>query len=1060
MSTLSFQRMKDRGGGGGRVAAAKPSKTLTPVSEKLAGGGEFLKRSAGKENSTRATSRGRASSVVAQKPAIRPMPRIDKSSADSGGDPSRARWSTLSAPRGRSSSPSDFNRMLADLRRVRVSKVSGGENERSVSTGRKGVNGVRIYERCQQKNGVSREVVEKSSERRENRTLRCSSVSRKAEVGIDKNGHITKKYESDSKEGQEPRPKVSEECRGKVNLQQKNVASREQEGKSNERREYGALKGNRFSRNTEVGIEKSSGIPKKCESDCKEGEKSRSRVLEEFRSDIALSSVSSKSELDLSSKEVLDDSKVHEESKGSCIAAKSVLGEKSESCVDSAMKELSRKSVNTSRCSESLKLKDPVEEGLGGRAINKYPSKLHEKLAFLEGKVKRIASDIKRTKEMLDRNNPDTSKVILSDIQEKISGIEKAMGHVVSGAGAKIDVHSGAAGKIDLPSGAGQKMSASKSTEDDGMQSKSLVESKGSKVGQVTVSVNGLNNEDLEARLFPHHKLLRDRTSLKTQLTSQNSQNHKTSQAEPISGLKSEEKLLSPTDENLIAMEFLASLNKDQQKDKVKDENVGLEFSEVQETDDAIPSSTQDALNIANRKDDMDIILTADETLDEFVDQENKAEMISEDEIEDSCINQLNEIGRKTSTAGWFVSEGEAVLLAHSDGSCSFYDIANCEEKAEYRPPLGVSPNVWRDCWIIRAPGADGCSGRYVVAASAGNTLDSGFCSWDFYTKDVRAFHSEDATTNSREVLAPLPNNTLYRRNTLSTIMAPENQQWWYKPCGPLIVSTASCQRAVRIYDIRDGESVMKWEVQRPVLAMDHSSPLQWRNRGKVVVTEAESISLWDVSSLTSQALVSVSLSGRKVSALHINNTDAELGGGVRQRVSSSEAEGNDGVFCTSDAINILDFRQPSGVGLKIPKLGLSVQSVFSRGDSIFVGCINARPSGRKQPCSQVQQFSLRKQKLVSTYSFPETNAHANCTAITQVWGNSNFVMAVCGLGLFVFDALKDDGLQPFVSDYSNMQKVREIIGPDDLYSPSFDYLSSRVLLISRDRPALWRYLS
>jgi hypothetical protein len=186
---------------------------------------------------------------------------------------------------------------------------------------------------------------------------------------------------------------------------------------------------------------------------------------------------------------------------------------------------------------------------------------------------------------------------------------------------------------------------------------------------------------------------------------------------------------------------------------------------------------------------------------------------------------------------------------------------------------------------MIRAPGADGCSGRYVVAASAGNTLDSGFCSWDFYAKDVRAFHIEDGgTTASRTVLGPLPNNTASRRNALSSILLPETRQWWYKPCGPLMISAASSQKVVKVHDIRDGEQIMKWEVQKPVLAMDYSSPLQWRNKGKVVVAEAETISVWDVNSLNPQSLLSVSLAGRKISALHVINTDAELGGGVRQR--------------------------------------------------------------------------------------------------------------------------------------------------------------------------------
>lgn len=201
-----------------------------------------------------------------------------------------------------------------------------------------------------------------------------------------------------------------------------------------------------------------------------------------------------------------------------------------------------------------------------------------------------------------------------------------------------------------------------------------------------------------------------------------------------------------------------------------------------------------------------------------------------------------------------------------------------------FRPPAGVCPNMWRDCWIVRAPSADGCSGRYVVAASAGNATDSGFCSWDFYSKDVQAFYTEDGKTPARSVLSPLPNNILYRRGALCNNLEAEIRQWWYKPCGPLIISTASCQRVMRIHDIRDGEQVMKWDVQKPVLCMDYSSPLQWRNRGKVVVAEAEAISLWDVNSLNPQALLSVSTSGRKVSALHVNNTDAELGGGVRQR--------------------------------------------------------------------------------------------------------------------------------------------------------------------------------
>ena len=173
-------------------------------------------------------------------------------------------------------------------------------------------------------------------------------------------------------------------------------------------------------------------------------------------------------------------------------------------------------------------------------------------------------------------------------------------------------------------------------------------------------------------------------------------------------------------------------------------------------------------------------------------------------------------------------------------------------------------------------------------------------------------------------------------------------------------------------------------------------------------------------------------------------------------RATSAEAEENDGVFCTPDSINVLDFRNPSGIGLKIPKIGVNVQSVFTRGDSIYIGCANTRFAGKKHPCPQVQHFSLRKQRLVNTYSLPESNSHSHHSAITQVWGNSNLVMGVCGLGLFAFDASKDDSPQSFTG---STQKVKDVIGSDDLYSPCFDYLASCALLISRDRPALWKQL-
>ncbi|KAF8015834.1 hypothetical protein BT93_H1394 [Corymbia citriodora subsp. variegata] len=691
--------------------------------------------------------------------------------------------------------------------------------------------------------------------------------------------------------------------------------------------------------------------------------------------------------------------------------------------------------------SSSGVVKGVSSEAVNGQVGNKYSSRLHEKLAFLEGKVRRIASDIKRTKEILDLNNPDESKVVLSDIQEKISGIEKAIGHAI--------------GDSD------GKMAAAKNTANAVLESDKLVgETQVEKKSSSKCSVKVLNSEELEARLFPHHKLLKNRTSVKASIASTQSSRkagvHEMNISEANSMSKVEEKL-NP-DDNPIALEFLASLDEEQSKFNIKDQKSGVEICEVQEMDGVATSAVEE--KFVDVKAEPEVIFTSDEKLDDFDDQENIQRLIIGEENEDSYAYQPHEIGTKTSTGGWFVSEGEAVLLAHDDGSCSYYDITNSEEKAVYKPSMEISPNIWRDCWIIRAPGADGCSGRYVVAASAGNMMDAGFCSWDFYTKDVRVCHIEEgaAVTSSRTVLGSLPSNTLYRRSAPSSIMVPENRLWWYKPCGPLIISTATCQKGVRVYDIRDGEQVMKWEVQKPVLAMDYSSPLQWRNRGKVVIAEAETISLWDVNSLNAQPLLSVPSTGRKISALHVNNTDAEIGGGVRQRVSSSEAEGNDGIFCSADSINIMDFRHPSGVGLKIQKLGISVQSVFSRGDSIFLGCTSLKSVGKKLSCTQVQQFSLRKQGLFSTYALPESNLHSDHAAIAQVWGNSNLVMGVSGQGLFVFDAVKDEALHSL--GCGSTQNVREVIGPDDLYSPTFDHLSSRALLISRDRPAMWRRLS
>ncbi|XP_062221604.1 KIN14B-interacting protein At4g14310-like [Phragmites australis] len=671
-------------------------------------------------------------------------------------------------------------------------------------------------------------------------------------------------------------------------------------------------------------------------------------------------------------------------------------------------------------------------------AVNKYPSKLHEKLAALEGRVQKIATEIKKTKEMLDENNPDEPKQILSNIQKEITAIEKAISHV------KVD------NKIQL--------GTADSSDCESSQVKRAAKCTVVKPVDPKHAGKGVNTDELEARFFPHHKLLRDRRS--STCTQQESSMDMKKDSNGKTGPSASD---PDDDENSIAMEFLASLD-GEENGFFKDRRAkNLENKMISEVADATSkTSSQGSSKNPVGPNHEEIELLATEKPEEFDEQENKSSMMVQEETEESSNDQLSGIGNKSSTGGWFVSEGEAVLLAHGDGTCSYYDIANHEFKSEYKPPSMISNNMWGDCWLIRAPGVDGCSGRYVVAASAGNALETGFCSWDYYTREVKAFHIDEgashASAPSRAVLGPLSNVGSSR--SISVLPNVERQQWWYKPCGPLLLSTASKQKMVTAYDIRDGDVVMQWEVSNPVMEMEYSSPLQWRSRGKVVIADSESIGLWDVNSLNPEPLLSVASSGKKVYCLHVNNTDAEVGGGVRQRVSSSEVEGNDGVFSTQENVNVFDFRVPAGIGLKIARHGGTANSIFSRGDSVFIGSTESRLQIKGRLRSRVQQYSLRKGKLVATYELPEFNAHFHHSSITQVWGNSNLVLAACGMGLFAFDTFKEDMQPTYIFGRGNTIGVREVIGPDDLYCPTFDYSSSRVLLVSRDRRAHWRYLS
>lgn len=637
MSTSSVRRLKERGGGGGTkitavaaissTAATKHPKFLNPQSEKSTlsndiGGREGFKRPTGKEN-PRPTSRGRAATTTetSQKPVLKAMPRIDKSSAANGGSnyngfgsrgdsraEPRARWSTSSASvqRGRSSSPSEFNRGSSN---PRASRISSQDQKRP---------NPKVSEKCE-----IGKLDWKNSKK-------SGEICEKKEVNLMRNSTVSKLGDFIERPNLKGNLKVGAFVGNVVELGEKDLKLMDKSGSSSGISKEGILSELRVK---DLKIEKELGI----------GESRRERDISEF-----------------SVKDSLSASRLN--------SSAGMLKEKDG--------DLSVKETKMANKSEILREKYGNGDGKCGLRTNvKYPSKLHEKLAFLEGKVKRIASDIKRTKDMLDMNNPDSSKVILSDIQEKISGIEKAMSHVSNYEDTK------------------------NSLEKDNGMLKQLENRQESQVAEEKSSVKGLNADELEARLFPHHKLLRDRTSLKS--SSGSSHNHEI-EVKTDGQSKVEEESDVPIDENPIAVEFLASLSKEQSGETIRNVAAVSEISEVQEMDGAVTSATENSvLNFFNGK-GIDLTLMTDERLEEFDNQENMPAMVIEEESEDSYLFQLNEIGHRTTTGGWFVSEGESVLLAHDDGSCSFYDVANCEvcdiTYGQYRALLCI---ILMPCFVV-----------------------------------------------------------------------------------------------------------------------------------------------------------------------------------------------------------------------------------------------------------------------------------------------------------------------------------------------------------------------
>ncbi|CAM6084722.1 unnamed protein product [Calypogeia fissa] len=509
-----------------------------------------------------------------------------------------------------------------------------------------------------------------------------------------------------------------------------------------------------------------------------------------------------------------------------------------------------------------------------------------------------------------------------------------------------------------------------------------------------------------------------------------------------------------------------------------------------------IPEQTSAAINLA-----CDETLSSDDPTDDIVDYPLKPNLEAEDqpylgECEDNDLprERLHQIGSKIATAGWFISEGEGILLAHDDGYCSFYDVANREGKATFKGPPNALSRPWGDCWFVRAAGPDGILNKYVVAATVGSGVDSAFCSWDFYDRKITAFRSESSLVASpssvsfksagsssperrhfvskdgtksgcfswysgsdnaqllkgRTPSGPLSLDLASGGSCLSESDNLDIRKWWYRPCSPLLASAASGLKTITLYDVRDGDVVMSWDLFKWTANMEYSSPIQWRNKGKIVVAEDEAISLWDVNSMTPQRLHNVDLSGKELRALYVGNSDADFSVGIRQRASSRDSVSGDGILCTQDAVNVLDFRVPAGIVLKIPTFGETANSVYANGDSVFAGVTDFnRVAGSIQ--SKVNEWSIKQGRPMSMYKLPDSTAHRTVQSVAQVWGNSDTVVAVNGNGLFMFDSLK--GVLP---RRDGAQSAKEVLGTDDLVRPSFDFSENRVLLISQDRSASW----
>ncbi|CAK9213639.1 unnamed protein product [Sphagnum troendelagicum] len=700
----------------------------------------------------------------------------------------------------------------------------------------------------------------------------------------------------------------------------------------------------------------------------------------------------------------------------------------------------------------------------------RFQNVFHGRLSRLEGKVSQIAAELRETKALLEENNRICSNALFVDLQTKVANMERAL---TSGLGDMISA--------PQPEGEGvrdHEVLGTKPISGSTESHRHSAASNGEIAGHMRAVFGG---EDLKERSSLQQRLLNSRPSLHEKLIG--------NRADLYEKLKHNRELLcnklatlggrdrvsaGNCDEGaMVAAEFLLSLDEAQKLGgQAGDDSMVQSKTHV---DLVKPSLSMSAV----KNQYMDFALEQLRSSGSFETQNTASGARSQEPtFDEEPEESLHSIGDKTAVAGWFVKEGEGIAFAHDDGSCSYYDVPNMEEKARYSGPKNVSKGEWGDCWVIRASGSDGCSRQYFIAAAAGGARSAAaFCSWDLYDRTIAAYHCDSAPPTSSSpgfftVDSPEhagfshPGLEPNRRSFLDTWAQNRNTSgvpakaslWWYRPCGALVASAGTCLNTVSLYDIRDGECMMKWDTKNAVASMDFSSPVQWRTSSRLVVVEDEGLSLWDVEGMEGQRLHNVNLVGKQPRALHVHNMDAECSGGVRQRLSSSDQH-NDGVLCTNEAVNVLDFRVPAGIAMKIPTFGEQVYSVFTNGDMVLAGTgnvkikpqtdvlrggtENVKPSVTTQ-CCKVNQWSIREGKPMNVYALPEGEGKPSHPAINQVWGDARSVMALNEHGLYIFNA--DKGME-----------LQDVICADNSALQTFDYANSHLLLVSRDRPPLWR---